>query len=191
MKKIPTLFERTFEKGRVTGITSQVTAGCEWVLAGEGIATKKWDGTCVFVEQGITYKRYDAKHGKTPPEGFVPAQPDADPVTGHWPGWMPLSLSPDKWIAEAVTNYQENGATLIDGTYEAIGPKINGNRDAATAHILKKHGDQQYETISHTPLTYDAILAFLQEQHTEGIVFHHPDGRMSKIKRSDFDLSWK
>ena len=24
----------------------------------------------------------------------------------------------------------------------------------------------------------------------EGIVWHHPDGRMAKIKRRDFGLSW-
>lgn len=23
-----------------------------------------------------------------------------------------------------------------------------------------------------------------------GVVFHHPDGRMAKIKRSDFGLAW-
>ncbi|MFB6454361.1 hypothetical protein ACE38W_03735 [Chitinophaga sp. Hz27] len=190
MKKIPTLFERTFEKGRVTGITNQVAAGCEWVLAGEGIATKKWDGTCVLVEKGIIYKRYDAKHGKTPPTGFVPAQPDADPVTGHWPGWMPLSVSPDKWIEEATHTYSAS-QTLSDGTYEATGPKINGNRDQLAAHALKKHGADVFDELSNTSLNYEDIYAFLVANNIEGIVFHHPDSRMSKIKRSDFGLDWK
>lgn len=32
MKKIPTLFKRTFENHKVVGITDEVTDGMEWVL---------------------------------------------------------------------------------------------------------------------------------------------------------------
>ena len=45
MKKIPTLFKRVYTDGRVTGITDEVNPGLEWVLAGEGQATVKIDGT--------------------------------------------------------------------------------------------------------------------------------------------------
>lgn len=34
MKKIPTLFQRTFENHKVSGITDKVTLGMEWVLDG-------------------------------------------------------------------------------------------------------------------------------------------------------------
>ena len=44
MKKIPTLFKRTYDGNRVKSITSEVTPGMEWVLAGEGLATVKIDG---------------------------------------------------------------------------------------------------------------------------------------------------
>ena len=46
MKKIPTLFKRTYDGPRIKGITDEVTPGLEWVLAGEGLATVKIDGTC-------------------------------------------------------------------------------------------------------------------------------------------------
>lgn len=39
MKKIPTLFVREFFPCHKVKITDQVTPGCEWVLAGEGVAT--------------------------------------------------------------------------------------------------------------------------------------------------------
>lgn len=45
MRKIPTLFVREFLPNHKILITDQVTPGCEWVLAGEGVATRKLDGT--------------------------------------------------------------------------------------------------------------------------------------------------
>ena len=49
MKKIPTLFKRTYDGPRIKGITDEVAPGLEWVLAGEGLATVKIDGTCCAV----------------------------------------------------------------------------------------------------------------------------------------------
>ena len=84
MKKIPTLFKRTFDAQHRKSIVNEVTPGMEWVLDGEGIATVKIDGTCCAIIDGRFYRRYDAKRGKTPPEGAIPCcEPDL--VTGHWP----------------------------------------------------------------------------------------------------------
>jgi hypothetical protein len=44
MRKIPTLFVRDPDDRR--HVTEQITPGCEWVTAGEGTATRKYDGTC-------------------------------------------------------------------------------------------------------------------------------------------------
>lgn len=85
MKKIISLFQRNYETDRL--VRDEVVPGAEWVLAGEGVATRKFDGACCMVRDGKLFKRYDAKNGKTPPPGFEPAQ-DADPVTGHLPGWL-------------------------------------------------------------------------------------------------------
>jgi len=35
-----------------------------------------------MVKDGVLFKYYDARKGKMPPTGFVPAQ-GPDPVTGH------------------------------------------------------------------------------------------------------------
>jgi hypothetical protein len=68
-----------------------------------------------------------------------------------------------------------------------IGPKVNSNKDDATDHILVPHGDINYPEF---PRTFEAIKAFLETFKGEGVVFHHPDGRMCKIKRRDFGFKW-
>lgn len=79
MEKIPSLYLRNYETDRL--VRDEVTPGCEWVLTGIGVATRKMDGACCMIDGGIFYKRYDARPGRTPPFGFFPAQAP-DPVTG-------------------------------------------------------------------------------------------------------------
>lgn len=57
MKKIKTVFVIDRSRHRVTDVVF-----ADWVLAGEGVATVKYDGTSVKSEKGVLYKRYDAKH---------------------------------------------------------------------------------------------------------------------------------
>ena len=77
MKKMPTLFQREFDRHRVVNITDQLTSPeLAWVLAGEGIATEKIDGACCALIGGQFYKRYDAKKNKQgilkqPPVGNI------------------------------------------------------------------------------------------------------------------------
>lgn len=39
-------------------------------------------------------------------------------------------------------------------------------------------------------LTFDGLREWLTSHPVEGLVFHHPDGRLAKIKRRDFGLRW-
>lgn len=182
MKKIPSLFKRDYEDTR--RVYDEVVPGCEWVLAGEGVATRKWDGTACLVKDGRLFKRYDAKKGKTPPEGFIPCEPEPDQTTGHWPGWLPVGDGPeDQWHREAWV-----GWSFPDGTYELVGPKSQGGAEASfKIHCLARHGDTP---LMRVPRTFDGIRRYLSEHAIEGIVWHHPDGRMAKIKRKDFGLPW-
>ena len=179
MQKIISLFKRNYDGDRL--VRDELVEGAEWVANGEGIATRKFDGTCCRLKEGVLYKRYDAKNGKTPPAGFEPAQ-EPDPITGHWPGWIAVStLNPaDRWHIEAYTNLQ----TIIDGTYELCGPKVQGNPENFQSHVLVVHGKE----ILNAPRTFDAIREFFRAQNIEGIVWHHPDGRMIKVKARDFGL---
>lgn len=177
MEKIVSLFQRNYDGDRL--VRNEVVPGAEWVLAGEGIATQKYDGTCCRVKEGKLWKRYDTKAGKTPPPGFEAAQ-EPDPVTGHWPGWLAVGSGPeDKWHREAF----ELAGERRDGTYELCGPKIQGNPDGFEGHQLVPHG---YSEMPAFPRTFEAIKAVFADCDIEGVVWHHPDGRMVKIKVKDF-----
>lgn len=206
MKKIPSLFQRNYEGDYL--VRPELVPGTEWVLAGEGMATRKWDGTAVRITPDPTglgallWKRYDAKEGRTPPPSFEPAQ-DRD-EKGHLTGWVLASRSDpaDRWIFEAfdslVTPAGLGAGLELAGTYEACGPKIGANPERFDRHILVPHGADiltaapiPLRTIA-VPATVDEFFAalkdYLARQDIEGIVWHHTDGRMVKIKTRDFGL---
>ena len=139
MKKIPTLFVRVFNNHRVVDITPEVTPGLEWVLAGEGKATVKIDGSCCLIKNGELYRRYDAKAGRKPPEGAIPCC-DPDPITGHWPHWVKCSESnpDDRWYLTAYKNTPDT----FDGTFEAIGSHFQKNPYRLDTDILVPHGQE-------------------------------------------------
>jgi hypothetical protein len=183
MQKIISLFQRNYDGDRL--VRDEVVPGAEWVVEGEGVATRKWDGTCCMVRDGVLYRRYDAKHGKTPPKGFEPAQ-EPDPKTGHWPGWLPVGDEPgDQYHRDAFTRCYMEGGVFTDGTYELVGPKVQGNPENMRLHFLLPHGEYR---LLDAPRTYDALKEYLAGEDIEGIVWHHPDGRMVKIKGKDFGL---
>lgn len=184
MKKIPTLFERQYENHKVVGITDKVTPGMEWVLAGEGKATVKYDGACCAVFGCTLYKRYDAKKGSKPPEGAIPCC-EPDPVTGHHPHWVKCDRNnpADKWFFAALDNMN---CLTNDTTYEAIGPHFQGNPYGHTADMLVEHGAHTIEV----ERTFDGIRRCLTDNRIEGIVFWKDGRPQCKIKRTDFGLKW-
>ena len=190
MKKIKSLFVREFSEGHSVKVTPVVSEGCEWVINGEGVATRKWDGTCTKIENGTIFRRFDCKKGKNPPIGFIPAD-NPDPITGHWPGWVKIDkFNPkgdEKFFVEAYVNTFGSIDNLpVDGTYELCGPKINGNPEKLDKHIFIKHGEE----ILNVARDLDSIRNFLNENYIEGIVFHRGNGDMCKIKRVDFGFEW-
>lgn len=179
MKKIPTMFVRD-EKTRQ--VINQITPGCEWVQSGEGIATRKWDGTCCLFKAGVLFKRYNASKSKVIPGDFIPAE-GAD---NHWLGWRPVGDGPeDRWHILALSITPDSERT--DGTAELVGPNINQNPDHFQEHCFRRHGDIVLENV---PRDFEGLKKYL-DQDIEGIVFHHPDGRMAKIKGKDFGLKRK
>lgn len=182
MMKIPTLFARDFGRDP-RYVTRDMTPGCEWVLKGEGTPTRKYDGTCVMVdEDGDWWARREVKPGKRPPADFV--QVAHDDETGKTVGWEPVGQSAfSKWHAEALANpYEKRPA----GTYELIGPKVNGNPENTDRHELIRHADAW--VLADVPRDFDGIAAWLHAHSYEGIVWHHRDGRMAKIKKRDFPV---
>lgn len=177
MKKIPTLFERDWNGDR-SRVINQVHAGCEWVLSGEGRATRKLDGTCCMIRDGKLYKRRELRKGDVAPPLFE--QIDYDEETGKTVGWIPCDIGPeDKWHMAAF----EGEPGLPDGTYELIGPKVQGNPEGWVSHQLILHGSFAEDNV---PRSFEGLRDWLATQDIEGIVFHRHDGRMAKIKGRDF-----
>lgn len=187
MKKIASLFQRNYTGNRK--VRDEVCLGSEWVQQGEGIATRKWDGLAVMVKDNAVFRRFDAKAGRTPPSNFMPVQPQPDPNTGHWPGWVPADGPESKYILEAIKRAItiEYPQGIPDGTYEVCGPRIGtrhgANPEKLTEHILIPHGKN---VLHDAPRTFSELMDYLREKSIEGIVWHHEDGRMVKIKKADF-----
>jgi len=193
MRKVISLFQRNYEGDRL--VRDELVPGAEWVAAGEGMATVKWDGTACRWKDGRLWRRYDAKNGKAPPAGFEPAQ-EPDPVTGHHPGWVPcVEGNPaDRWHFEALAHVPP----LWDGrTYEAVGPHFQGNPYGFHVDLMICHG---IFGLLDAPRDFTQLKIYLARKTIEGpfgplpiegIVWHHPDGRrMVKIKARDFGLPW-
>lgn len=184
MKKIPTLFARDYA-ARPAHVLPEVTPGCEWVLAGEGAPTRKWDGVCFQLDDsGAWWSRREVKPGKTPPDNFI--QVAYDDTTEKAYGWEPVDQTGWRDIhTEALTHWFDAGP----GTYELVGPRVNGNHDRFEAHVLLFHGWAPFSVrndVATTPRDYVGLHQWLHARPYEGIVWHHPDGRMAKLKAADF-----
>lgn len=182
MHKIPTLFQRD-ENHKVI---NKVTPGCEWVLAGKGVATEKLDGTNVrlTVRSGevvrVEKRRNPSKEQKA--RGIV----DGWYVDAH------VSDPADQHIFGAIGYTDTSPDQDSEFICEAIGPKIQGNPLGLEFPWCKSLADVPIYACA--PRSYDELKLFLAEMDSilspghlaEGIVFHHHNGRMAKIKRKDF-----
>lgn len=185
MKKIISVFQRNYDTDHL--IRDEVVPGAEWVLAGEGVATRKWDGTPILVMGGLLYRRYDCKKGCMPPSGFEPTQ-EPDEKTGHWPGWVPADLLAKENLPILEAAGLNSGFSWPpNGTYELCGPKVNRNPEGFATHVLLRHGEATLD-VRNAPRDFNGLRAWFEPRDIEGIVYHHPDGRMAKVKKKDYGL---
>lgn len=190
MNKIPTLYVR--DPADMSRVTREVTPGCEWVLAGEGIPTRKWDGTNIRVTvRGGSLIVVEKRKNPTREEK----------AKGAEPGYVEASRSEpaDKHIFAAVDamSCAAKWADVPDGQWpgEAVGPKIQGGADGMPPFVVMfslPGWAQENELVLFRPVgdLFDGMRNVLTFANMEGIVWHHPDGRMAKIKRRDFGLPW-
>ena len=206
MKKIPTVFKR--DPDDMKRVLPEVNPECQWVLDGKGVATRKYDGTCVGyfpvvkgeprisggvgsggIDEaadltGAWLARREVKPGKTPPPNYIPVE--TDPNTHKTMGWEPIEQS--SFVAAFNEAVDIIGEDPYFGTYELCGPKINGNPEGYIGHILVRHSDA--ELVRPFGLMFESLretmLLVLKPEGAEGLVWHHPDGRMAKLKVRDF-----
>lgn len=192
MQKIPTIFDRDWngDRSRVVDVPHR---DCGWVFAGEGIATRKLDGACCMVRDGKLFKRRELKAGQLAPADFEAVSTDDE--TGKTVGWVPVGDGPDdKWFRAALDHAQSSaqsglGHSLSDGTYEAVGPHHQGGVEREfPADTLANHRAMRLWLDGPADRTFSGIRDWLTGKDIEGVVFHHTDGRMAKIKLRDFGL---
>lgn len=183
MKKIPTIFERDWDGDR-SRVLPIPMPDCDWVFAGEGNALRKYDGTPVlYGDDGQLWKRHEVRQGKPTPEHFWQLEDDLQ--TGKVVGWVPVGDGPeDKWYRDAVARLTTE---LEPGTYELVGPKVQGNPERFEQHTFVRH--DFCEGIGNLDRSFEGIRDYLSTAGWEGIVFHHPDGRMAKIKAKDMGIN--
>lgn len=181
MKKIPSIFVR---KRSEKMLSRKINPVCQWVFDGEGVATRKYDGTCCMFRNGSFYKRLQVRPGKAAPDGYIEA--DFDEKTGKSFGWILVNpaAKENRYHIEALLRVKK---PFKDGAYELLGPKINGNPENFSVHELFPHSEA--EVIDVPIRTYDGIKSVLSALDIEGLIFKHDDGRMAKIKKTDYGMA--
>lgn len=185
MKKIPTVLVR--DPNNRAKVLLEVTPGCEWVFLGEGVPTRKYDGTCVMQDpDGAWWARREVKAGRPTPTGYLSV--GYDEVTGKTVGWEPIGQSSfHRFFEEALWLAGDpDNPTGVERTFELCGPKINGDPERFGQHQLIEHSRAEPIADGNPADPEDAIRIVRDlPPGVEGIVWHHPDGRMAKLKVRD------
>jgi hypothetical protein len=182
MEKIPTLFMRNPANMKL--VMHEVNPEAAWVLEGNGIPTRKKDGTNIrvtvrngrytYVEKRRNPTREEKAAGAEP--GYVDASPD-DPADKHI------------FAAVSATNFDNwpDGASSC----EALGPKIQGGIESDTPCLYPFSFLPEQLFDFPRRVTFECIRDYLAAHEIEGIVWHDQvNNRFAKIKRRDFDLPW-
>ena len=186
MRKISTIFERNWGGNR--SVIPHLIVEFDFETA---IATEKLDGTNIRVtvrNGGVV--RVEKRKNPTKLEkqkGILnPWYVDADEYATQ-----------DKWIFDAVKNTDLSKVPDGEWPAEAIGKNIQGNPlnlEGNQIFIFSLPSWRKKITLNNVPTTFEGIKDYLSTQKSligndclmEGIVWHHPNGEMVKIKRKDF-----
>lgn len=186
MKKIPTIFMRA--KCISDRVYDVINPECQWVFDRDendeyvGGVLRKYDGLCCMIENGVLWKR-----------AVVPSPHEIsdnlrqslliqlDDINNTDIVWYRVPIN------EVHSQYFEAYKRLIDaanGTYELIGPDINGNPEKCDSVRLMRHDHAPSVFIPNR--NFEDIKWLLEHHDIYGYVFVHPDGRKAKINRTHF-----
>ena len=187
MQLIPTLFVR--EDGK---LTSKVDPDCQWVLDGQGTATRQYDGVCLLKDADRWWVRHVAAPGETWPEPFAKCQYLDD---GTVIGWIPVDRSEYiEQLDDALSRYPADTQWPWE-TYELFGPDINGNPEEVPEHRLvftfapSDAVASVFDASVDAPRNFKGLRKWMATFDGKGVVWHHSDGRKAKVRRSDFEES--
>lgn len=193
MKKIPMLFKINWDNGTSTVDFEAFNDIARERLEGtDAIATRKIDGTAMMLDdEGNWWARRIVKPGKKIPAGFLEVAFDEN--TGKHVGWIPAEDSSfAKFWRKALSNADEE---FKPGTFELIGPKINGNPEGVDFDMLVAHGTTKIEDFpeveeifaSDDPRTLlEPIFARFRDEGIEGVVWWVEGTPVVKLRAKDF-----
>lgn len=183
MHKIPTIFERDWE-GNHAVIDKYIIHPS---FMAESKATEKIDGMNVrLTVRNFTIVRLEKRRN---PDKIQKAKGITDP----WYVDATEGDPQDKFLWAAARN--TDLTIMLDGEWsgEAVGPNIQGNPLNLEKNIVMIFTLNQAPLFNNVPNDYEGLKAWLPLQESkygkgkiEGIVWHHPSGRMAKIKTKDF-----
>jgi hypothetical protein len=183
--------ESPFVRKEINGtyvVTPEIAEGYDWVFEDETVmAIEKLHGTnvSILIQDGVVVSCWNRTER------------------------VPFFNRGKKYIIDGLLNSFERGYMefLSDGQHfgELIGVKVNGNPYKLEGHLwipfetfCQKH--LKYKSWGKYPKTFDSISEWFKtlmplytmmkgdkEGYVEGVVFTHPDGRMSKLRRDMFD----
>ena len=186
MRKILTIFERNWETNRKVNSNIIVDFDFEGAIATEKLAGMNIRITTRKGEVVRTEKRRNPSKIQKQKGIVDPWYVDADPYA-----------SQDKWIMDAVKNTDFSSVPDGEWSAEAIGKNIQGNPlhlDNNQIFIFSLPEWRAKIQLKDAPFTFELLKTYLAAHKSaigkdclmEGIVWHHPNGEMVKIKRKDF-----
>lgn len=213
MHRIPTLFLRYNELPTISEpldgpipvveghhVSDQVRPGCEWVLEGKGIATRKWDGLCCLVKDGRLWKRIIVKDGE-----YCPIDPSVEWVS-YDDGivWLPVGDGPeDKLYRDAWQRLKRKQGVQRRGFCPPVAKPPPGGTyelvECLDRHVLVRHGEDRWcqDEYEHELNSFEAVKKVVDYLNWwEGIVWWHKDDedkpyherRLAQVTRKDFGL---
>jgi hypothetical protein len=194
MKKMTTLYKQQFtklpdNKGRIfSGLSKETNPENDWVFTDPTVvAYRKLDGASAAIINGNIYSRYMSRQRKNTaaqvPLNGIPAQLNIDEATQTHPYWVPAEA---KGTGKHHYNAFINQPGLPDGTYELIGPSINGNPDDVVINTLMSHNADSLLVKLPEVITREILKQLIISQPWEGLVFRNSNDDMCKLRRVDF-----
>lgn len=90
-------------------------------------------------------------------------------------------------MAKSKWEVWQNGRAILSGlTKSQAENKVENERMHGYVMHIQKAAPPAPRWVEDAPRTFDALKGYLANKTIEGIVWHHPDGRMVKIKAKDF-----
>jgi hypothetical protein len=202
MQKIPLLFKTDEQRKYVIP-----EVNVEAVFEEPTIAHRKYDGTCMYFDGIDWFARRQVKNYSNGINALDFEMVEYDSITDKAFGWEPVARSPFFKAWQEAMIKQPLDCDILDtrdgmyepGTYELLGPKINGNPEQIKGHRLMPHsraqqlGDIQMlelELVQDPEQAYAELKRVLFYLPVEGVIFKDRGLKpLAKLRRKDFDFA--